>query len=195
MVDEVRDQSVICPHCHGVVPVRVFSRVDVGTYVGGDDEQHIRWEEGLDDLQKARLTLHRTHGLVAAYMAAFTVIGQLRNTHSAERMLMTFWESAVVRPIPPAVELVVRAEYKLGHRPIAFWAHNNVVALVAQGRFVAFFPHAYVLPSAKSKQRTYNTERIEMWIRTKHGYVPSGTLLADELRGARTVGDFAKVSQ
>lgn len=191
---------VRCPHCQEQMTLPAY--LGVGTARAGSrpDFKKDGWTSRLDATEVDLLAQMELDGTVAAYAAAFR---EQSNNHEAPADLgfsmWGFFARCVEAKLPVWATARYRRELKASN--IRAWIYNGVVAIVADGALREFTP-VKILKDSTSRPMgktgptmkvAASPERLEVWRKTRHGYVAVGTAFAT-MMSRRSIGAFADVS-
>lgn len=187
-------RPVECPHC----AERFFIDLDVeiGRVEKTSGISPDAWRDALSPGERDWLLVAAANGVLTSFVEALN-----ERTESVpgnvEKYLLTWMTMAQPRHPPFHAKAALEREWG---RSYQLWQAQNVVAVAEGGMLRAFAPLQWLEGAAVkntkgiTKSRVVDTSRVEYWIRTRFGYVPSGAATAQLLR-SKSVGAFGRLVQ
>lgn len=178
----------------------------LGTPIAGDEATARRppnkadeWVSRLSCDEADLAAMMERDGTAEAYAAAYERQGGARPQHPVRSMWGWFTRATEAR-LPDWAARFYRRHYNAG--VLAAQTFNGMVAIFADGELREFVPVKLLRGQRVSAigrgeaqmLKPASREDLEVWVRTKHGYVPNNGAFAQMMR-RRSVGAFADVRQ
>ncbi len=204
-----RGKTMACPHCGGAVSVGINVELegDLKPLSGHTSETATPIIPGtaaskFTDSEREALDSAQRTGLLDAFRVAQLGTRPAENLPSdMSGLFLLFFKKATPKAIPGfALEHFIR---EFSPAMIEVWGAEGVAAILADRRIKAFVPYKLlrgatitgVGRSGSKVRMDADQGAFQEWVRTKHGYVPTGMKVFFQTIQQKSKGDFARLVQ
>lgn len=193
-----KNKRVICPHCGDEFAISVTWEIGIVKKIPNQDADFTAtsaeeyWLSTLDETTKEILEGFKNSSALDAFRRTWMEVNGGGHPKIVAKTFLAWCRTAVSKKMPPQVSSFLMREYP--SQTIRMVVGNNVAGILVDEVLTQLLPVSLVDGDAIKgngiiRSVKPDTDRLELWIRTKYGYVSGRGLMLDEMR-RKSIGAF-----